>query len=31
MCECEKCAERPLQSTQEEWKWCDSGVEFGFT
>jgi len=35
-CECEKCAERPLaqtamRSTQEDWKWSDSGIEMGFS
>ena len=28
-CECEKCAERPLNA-QAEWVWQDSGIEAGF-
>ena len=35
-CECEKGAERPLaqnamRSTQDDWKWSDSGIEMGFS
>lgn len=35
-CECEHCAERPIaqnemRSTQDDWKWSDSGIEMGFS